>query len=616
MNVGVKNAMNWHIGTMEEMLSSIEATGEHFTSAEKLLPPSKEVEKSIIKAVLGKYEGMRLMSSMLAETLAYVYICVLPQHLRLAQWYVSYWKESPPVRFASMFVRYRVITVATEGDDGGRMNLHAVPPLRSCWREVRRLTWAETGEYDLVVVLRGIAAMSSFIPPCVHEQNDLPACQAVEFNKSIVDHNGRIGFAPVADETAKTKRLFCPIASIIVGATVSEKLRASNPVSHGNMNVMMIFSGIFHQIANLVLLHAPHYAIVPETSMAFDERVRATLLGIIKEFPTMLQVDSKQLNFASIDALRLLHDMSASLSVYPDQQAASDDDLRAMCQEIASVHFALKEYCVVILAFALGTDSRRHLLSSEGTVVSQGSDHLALRWREDAKDLFLPPWSQRRLFAERMLLFHKHEEMQLLLFSTATTTTTRREESIHSVEADLRDLSLKSLMLLHSYVGEAFMDDEDDDDDDKMMKMSESPVHPWMRWCFQDQNLLAWIALQRLLSPASPACPVANATDYLHGVHDAVYALGHWYWHTWALVQTVRRMWYFLDVAVCSVSDVRGIIHMVAKSLLQVNYDSMAEDDMNLCHRLRCISTVWFPPFTHICDGSIVENSSEYEAVR
>eukprot|EP01033_Poteriospumella_lacustris_P006065 gene6065-4354_t len=433
----------------------------------------QEQEQEQELTALGLYAAMDVQSHMISESLAYVYICVPPEQYAVARWFVSYWKELYPLSYGLVFIRYRIIPLAEENhhattDTNSRIDDDGDDPLRSttlssrsCWREVARFVFAETGEYDLVIMLRGLPALLSFVPPSAHAYSSMAACQKAATTAAVPSSFNlqHIGFIPFVDGSCGRHCYFCPLATIVLGAAVDDADVATATSSVIPSTVLM-FSQVFRHFHHLLRHRTAHEdetddakqlrsakPLDSRTSEAtFAQNFHGTLTRITERFPTMVHVDKRQQNFATWIAHDLLRDIRAILftaSPKPDDADADADadDVDAAVMQLCTAygqqrHPAMTLYCEMVFLYARRATAIPTLLHDHYSSVSWQP----LRERAIA----LVTLQRSEIHALAACLIHYETVPDLLLVITAM----RR---VHSVSSPPNATSYQPMLQVVTY---------------------------------------------------------------------------------------------------------------------------------------------------------------------
>jgi hypothetical protein len=523
--------LRWHVGTIYDMITTgnergLASPGEHGDSgSNRTRAQEQEQEQEQELTALGRYAAMDVQSHMISESLAYVYICVPPEQYAVARWFVSYWKELYPLSYGLVFIRYRIIPLAEENhhattDTNSRIDDDGDDPLRSttlssrsCWREMARFVFAETGEYDLVIMLRGLPALLSFVPPSAHAYSSMAACQKAATTAAVPSsfNPQHIGFIPFVDGSCGRHCYFCPLATIVLGAAVDDSDVATATSSVIPSTVLM-FSHVFRHFHHLLRHRTAHEdetdnakqlrsarPLDSRTSEAtFAQNFHGTLTRITERFPTMVHVDERQQNFATWIAHDLLRDIRAILftaSPKPDDaDADTDADADAAVMQLCTAygqqrHPAMTIYCEMVFLYARRATAIQTLLHDHYSSVSWQP----LRERAIA----LVTLQRSEIHALAACLIHYETVPDLLPVITAmrrvhsvssppnaTVTTAEKQEILTDGVLALYHHCSATLPVLHS-------------------RATLPSHHPWLHHFFTNQDVGIWPAFHAHLPPVA-----------------------------------------------------------------------------------------------------------------
>lgn len=262
-----------HIGTIVDILAHYNVS----TSPVPSTPPqslSFVVDRSLAE---WNEKSVALPLQINTEALVYVYAFVLAQHLSYAQQLVAHWKSNCGLPFCSIFMRYRVLSIAAPQDV--ELSFHHTAPLRSVVLETMRLIDAETGQHDIIVMLNGLEALLAFAQPAIHAAHDLRFCPTS--NPSSPSTNSA-GFIPHLETT----NVFCLRAPLTLPVVRGNKQDVNDGKVDLNVNMMIGVSEVLKHALFITLRSeevvmasdvSASSTVVTEDNGQFKRHIKATM---------------------------------------------------------------------------------------------------------------------------------------------------------------------------------------------------------------------------------------------------------------------------------------------------------------------------------------------------
>lgn len=512
------NSHSWHVGTIYDLI----ATG---IDREPVLPGKNgDFRSDLTRAqeqelvALERYATMDIQSHMVSESLVYVYLCVPSEQYTLARWFVSYWKELYPLSYGQVFIRYRIIPLANENhhqqdttsyhqNHNSDDPLSTSPSSRTCWREVSRLVFAETGEYDLVILLRGLPALLSFVPPSAHEYSSLVACQrknphTVTPSAPSPFNPQHIGFIPHVDGSCGHHCYLCPLATIVLGATTGEADAATPPSS------ILMFSQIFRHYHHLLAYHLSYDdddmgSTKPleyhSSEATFAQGFHWTLARINERFPTMVHVDQLQQNFATLIAHELLRDIRAIL--FPTSLTPQDSApiVMELCTAYEKRHPSMTLYCEIVYLYARPETAISTLLHDNYSSVSWQS------LREHAIALMTLQRTEIDAFATRLIHYEAIPDILPVITAMRRVHSISMPSHLTVSTAEKQEILTNGVLTVYHHCSAVLPV--------LQSRTTRHSHHPWMHLFFTRQDVSIWPAFHAHLPPVAlitnrDACPL------------------------------------------------------------------------------------------------------------